>query len=179
MYDAVMRFAFSPPGLAVWMIGSLYISSFVVLRWESFWALSFSIVTGLLLAIRTTEAMQKRPTYFSRNLQAGRASVTRRFKKYLVSGAIPPQKADFAEYKEFLRATEQIIKNNPPQQKKKTVLLLLVLSSLCMIMPGLMVVGVALLAFTALLARRMYRDMAVLQQLEKVKKRLASARRKG
>ncbi|HET7302910.1 MAG TPA: hypothetical protein VFI74_06320 [Candidatus Saccharimonadales bacterium] len=177
-YDQYMRFMFSPVGLTVWIVGLLYAIGVFLEHLHPYTAFGLSAVLGLLIAIRTTESMQKRPTYFSKNILASRASVTRRFKKYLRQGQLPTDKKDYTEYAEFLKASEAYLTKNPPKQQKKTLILLMILSGLCIIMPGLTLFGLALLVIVLLLGRRLNTATQQQNQLNTVQKRLKTAHRK-
>lgn len=173
-----MRFMFSPVGLTAWIVGLLYAIGVFLEHLHPYTAFGLSAVIGLLIAIRTTESMQKRPTYFSKNILAGRASVTRRFKKYLRQGQLPTDKKDYTEYAEFLKVSEAYLAKNPPKQQKKTLILLMILSGLCIIMPGLTLFGLALLVIVLLLGRRLNTATQQQNRLNAVQKRLKSAHRK-
>lgn len=124
-YDKLVKNMFSSLGLAVWTFCLGFTVDVFLIGWHVLPSIFASLVMAFYFSHQTTKNLKG--TYFMQNAMAGRASITRRFRRYLRKNELPLDEEEHEEYAKFLQSTKEILQKNPPKRQKGTLVILILI----------------------------------------------------
>lgn len=107
------KFITTPYGNAIYYTIGAFLFAFFGLRSSLLFASVYCLFAGYIAGYRPAKKLIDDNDYFVRNIQQNRYAVTKRFKKLLRQELLPEDKAEHADFVEFLDATEQKHTKNP------------------------------------------------------------------
>jgi hypothetical protein len=113
-----MKFAFSLPGMTIWVFALDLPLCIFVFGYKPTDALVSSSIMSVILAVVTTRRMKKDNPGFFKALDENRGAQLRKFKRYVRSGQLPPDPSELSQFAEYLYGKENSLKRSSPTQEK-------------------------------------------------------------
>lgn len=112
-----IKFAFSLPGMTIWMFALQCLLAVAVMRWSIGLSIFYASSMSVYLAYQTSKKMED--SFFMQKIEEeGGYATIRRFKKYLEYGQLPPDPVEYTEFKRYLADMKQTFEKSSASNQK-------------------------------------------------------------
>ncbi|HJP96710.1 MAG TPA: hypothetical protein VJ843_05075 [Candidatus Saccharimonadales bacterium] len=100
--SAFIKFAFSFPGMTVWMFCIYFVVNTLFFGYSLSQGATTSAIMSVTLAALFSRNLRKNMPFFAKNIEENRFDLMRRFKKYVQKGELPTRIDEYSEFRQYL-----------------------------------------------------------------------------